>query len=322
MERDDTSMRILATSVIAQEAIDRLREKHEVDVIEFAPDKLLEAIPHYDVLIVRSAFRVTKQVIDCGTRLKIIAVAGVGLDKIDIEYATSKKIVVVNAPRGSTDSVAELTVGMMLAISRMIPAADRSMREGRWDKNRLMGRELFQKTLGLIGFGKIGREVGRRAASFGMKIVVHDPFISAEDVRSEGFSPVSLDELLSVSDYVSIHSMLTIETKGMMNYERLSRMKRSAFMINASRGAIIKEADLVRALDEGLIAGAALDVFEDEPPQDTPLRKFENVIMTPHIAGSTYEAQIRAGMSIANDIISALGGERPEFVVNKELYSR
>jgi D-3-phosphoglycerate dehydrogenase len=315
-------MRILATSVIAQEAIDRLKEKHEVDVIEFAPDKLLEAIPQYDVLIVRSAFRVTKEVIDSGTRLKIIAVAGVGLDKIDIEYATTKKIVVVNAPRGSTDSVAELTIGLMLAISRKIPAADKSLREGRWDKNKLKGHELFHKTLGLIGFGKIGMEVGRRAASFGMKVVAYDPFISAEKVRAEGFESVGLDELLSVSDFVSIHSMLTLETKGMMDYERLSKMKKSAFIINASRGAIIKEVSLVRALEEGLIAGAALDVFEDEPPHDTPLRKFDNVIMTPHIAGSTYEAQIRAGMSIANDIIKALSGERPEFVVNKELYSR
>jgi D-3-phosphoglycerate dehydrogenase len=296
-------MRILATSVIAQEAVDRLKEKHEVDVIQYSPEKLLEVIPEYDVLIVRSAFRVTREVIDHGTNLKVIAVAGVGLDKIDIEYATVKKIVVVNAPRGSTDSVAELTMGLMIAISRRIPEADRSMREGRWDKNKLKGFELHGKTLGLVGFGKIGKEVGRRAASFGMNVVTYDPFISAEKVRSEGFRLVDFDELLSISDYVSIHAMLTVKTCG-------------------TRGAIIKEADLVRALEDGLIAGAALDVFEDEPPKDTPLQEFKNVIMTPHIAGSTYEAQIRAGMSIANDIIKALSGEKPEFVVNKELYTR
>jgi D-3-phosphoglycerate dehydrogenase len=315
-------MRILATSVIAQEAVDRLKEKHEVDVIQYSPEKLLEVIPEYDVLIVRSAFRVTREVIDHGTNLKVIAVAGVGLDKIDIEYATVKKIVVVNAPRGSTDSVAELTMGLMIAISRRIPEADRSMREGRWDKNKLKGFELHGKTLGLVGFGKIGKEVGRRAASFGMNVVTYDPFISAEKVRSEGFRLVDFDELLSISDYVSIHAMLTVKTCGMIDYGKFAMMKRSAFIINASRGAIIKEADLVRALEDGLIAGAALDVFEDEPPKDTPLQEFKNVIMTPHIAGSTYEAQIRAGMSIANDIIKALSGEKPEFVVNKELYTR
>jgi D-3-phosphoglycerate dehydrogenase len=313
-------MRILATSVIAQEAIERLREKHEVDVIEYSPDKLLDAIPKYDVLIVRSAFRVTREVIDHGTNLKVIAVAGVGLDKINIEYATAKKIVVVNAPRGSTDSVAELTIGLMIAISRRIPEADTSMREGRWDKNKLKGFELYGKTLGLVGFGKIGREVGRRAASFGMQVVVYDPFISIEKVRAEGFLLLDFDELLTVSDYVSIHAMLTVKTSGMMDYGKFATMKRSAFIINASRGAIIKEADLVRALEEDLIAGAALDVFEDEPLQDSPLRKFKNVIMTPHIAGSTYEAQIRAGMSIANDIIKALSGERPEFIVNKDIF--
>lgn len=313
-------MKILAAGLIAQEAQEILRKKHELKVEELDHESLLRYIHEYDALIVRSGTHVTEEVIKNGKKLKVIAVAGIGVDKIDIRHATQREIVVLNAPFGSTYSVAELTIGFIVLIARQITKADLSVKEGRWIKKYMKGVELYDKILGLIGSGRIGREVARRAQGFGMKVQTYDPYVSAESLVRLGIKPVELDELLTESDFISIHSVLTPETRGMMNIERFKKMKKSAFLINTSRGLIINEKDLAEALNQGLIAGAALDVYQVEPPKDSPLLKLENILLTPHLGASTREGQKRAGIIIAEDMLRVLDGEKADNIVNSELY--
>ncbi len=300
-------MKILVASRIHEKAIQLLRENgFEVSVVEEPPeDELARLIKGFDGLIVRSKPLVTRKVIESADRLKVIARAGVGLDNIDVEAAKEKGIALINAPESSTQSVAELAVGLMLAVARKIAFSDRRMREGYWAKKEAMGIELSGKTLGVIGAGRIGSAVARIAKyGFNMHILYYD-VACRDDLNKELEAEcVSVEELLKRSDIVTIHVPLLPETRHMINEEKLRLMKKTAILINTSRGAVVDTAALVKALSEGWIAGAGLDVFEEEPlPKDHPLTKLDNVVLTPHIGASTKEAQEKAGVEVARKIV-------------------
>ncbi|MCP8310040.1 MAG: D-2-hydroxyacid dehydrogenase [Candidatus Methylarchaceae archaeon HK01B] len=267
---------------------------------------LLSKVHEYDVLIVRGRTKITKEVISKGKNLKIVGRAGVGLDNIDLESAKSWGIKVLNTPMASTDAVAELTIGLMLALSRGIVQGDAGIKQGKWLKHELMGSELKGKTLGVIGMGRIGTKVARLAKAFGMKILAFDIIKLSEELLYElEAKTVPLDELLTSSDFITLHVILTEDSYHMINEERLSKMKRTAYVINASRGAVIDEKALLNALKSGSIKGAALDVFEVEPPISSELVKLQNVVTTPHIGAQTKEAQELAATLLAEKIIAS-----------------
>ena len=316
------AMRILVTDGLEAEAIAKLRAGHHVDLVEADPKQLLEIIPNYDALIVRSRTKVSADVIAKGAKLKVIGRAGIGVDNIDVRAATGRRVPVVNAPTGSTISVAELAIGHMLSLARQIPEADRSMKEGKWEKKRFEGRELQGKILGLVGSGRIGAEVAKRAHAFGMEVIAFDPYLPPTAAKERGIQLVdSLPALLMQADYVSVHAALTAETKGMIGAKELALMKRTAYLVNCARGEIVQEAALAEALTLGTIAGAALDVFEKEPPTGSPILSAPNTVLTPHLGASTHEAQARAGGIIAEQVLKVLRGEKPDFAVNPEVYS-
>ena len=315
-------MRILVTDGLEAEAIAKLRAGHHVDLVEADPKQLLEIIPNYDALIVRSRTKVSADVIAKGAKLKVIGRAGIGVDNIDVRAATGRRVPVVNAPTGSTISVAELAIGHMLSLARQIPAADRTMKEGKWEKKRFEGRELQGKILGLVGSGRIGAEVAKRAHAFGMEVIAFDPYLPPTAAKERGIQLVdSLPALLMQADYVSVHAALTAETQGMIGAKELALMKRTAYLVNCARGEIVQEAALAEALTLGTIAGAALDVFEKEPPTGSPILSAPNTVLTPHLGASTHEAQARAGGIIAEQVLKVLRGEKPDFAVNPEVYS-
>jgi len=315
-------MRILVTDGLGAEAIAKLRAGHHVDLVEADPKQLLEIIPNYDALIVRSRTKVSADVIAKGAKLKVIGRAGIGVDNIDVRAATGRRVPVVNAPTGSTISVAELAIGHMLSLARQIPEADRTMREGKWEKKRFEGRELQGKILGLVGSGRIGAEVAKRAHAFGMEVIAFDPYLPPTAAKERGIQLVdSLPALLMQADYVSVHAALTAETQGMIGAKELALMKRTAYLVNCARGEIVQEAALAEALTLGTIAGAALDVFEKEPPTGSPILSAPNTVLTPHLGASTHEAQARAGGIIAEQVLKVLRGEKPDFAVNSEVYS-
>ena len=299
-------MKVLISDPIAQDAIDIL--KGEGLDVDYRPDisheELLEVIKDYHGIIVRSRTKVREDVIERAEKLKVIGRAGVGLDNIDLVAAEKRGIVVVNTPGATSISVAELTIGLMLSLFRFIPQAYVSTREGRWEKKKFKGRELFGKTLGLIGVGRIGREVAKRCRSFGMKILAYDPYLEKSDVALL----VSLDELLEKSDVISIHTPLTPETKGMVNGEFFEKMKDGAVLINCARGGIVNEDDLYEALKSGKLSGAAMDVYEVEPPGKHKLFTLENFIGTPHIGAQAEEGQLRAGQEVAKKVAEILKG--------------
>ncbi|MFQ5838455.1 MAG: hydroxyacid dehydrogenase [Thermoplasmata archaeon] len=304
-----------------QDAMEALRERFDVNAKEVSPDELLEIIGDYDVLVVRSRTKVTREVLRRGTSLRVVARAGVGVDNIDVEAATERGIMVVNAPAGSTQSVAELAVGLMLCLARRIPEADRSMKEDRWEKSRLKGVELAGKVLGLIGSGRIGGRVATICQALGMTVIAFDPYLQEEVARERGIELTRLDDVLQRSDFISIHAALTEETSHMISHPQLSMMKRTAYLINCARGKIVDEEALVEALQDGRIAGAGLDVYEKEPPSGSPLLELGNVILTPHIGASTAEAQRRTGLLAVEQVTKAVMGDEPEFLVNKEVLS-
>ncbi|MEW6069580.1 MAG: phosphoglycerate dehydrogenase [Candidatus Thermoplasmatota archaeon] len=313
-------MRILIADKISDEAIAKLEKEHEVVFSELSPEELMREIEKYDALVVRSRTKVTREVIEKGKNLKVIGRAGVGVDNIDVKEASKRKIIVVNAPTSSTVAVAELTLAHLLALARHLTKADKSTKEGKWEKKAFMGIELSGKILGLIGVGRIGSEVAKRARAFGMKCLTYDPYLSAEKAQEFGVQLVTLDTLLKESDFISIHAALTKETKGLIGAKELAKMKSSAYLINCARGGIIDEKALFEALKDKKIAGCALDVFEKEPlPSDSPLLKLDNIIFTPHLGASTEEAQKKAGDIIAEQVLKALRGEKPEFIVNPEV---
>lgn len=313
-------MKVLVTDGIEKEALAKLQSSHQVDTIEMSPDDLMKNVDKYDALIVRGRTKVTAQVIEKGTKLKVVGRAGVGVDNVDVGAATKRKIAVVNAPTGSTVSVAELALGHMLSLARKLPTADKSIKDGKWEKKAFMGTELNGKTLGLLGSGRIGTEVAKRAQAFGMRAIAYDPYLPPAIAKENKIELVGKDTLFKSADFLSIHTALTPETKGMVGPKEFSMMKKSAFIINCARGEVIQEKALAEALKAGTIAGAGVDVFESEPPTGSPLLGIPNVYMTPHIGASTREAQFRAGMIIVEQVDKALKGGKPEYIVNKEIY--
>jgi len=312
-------MKILVADKISDEAIKMLKEKHEVVFSELDPKGLLNEIEKYDALVIRSRTKVTKEVIKKGKNLKVIGRAGVGVDNIDVPEATKRKIPVVNAPGGATVSVAELTFAHMLSLARNLSKSDKTMKNGEWEKKTLKGTELCDKTLGLIGSGRIGTEVGKRAIAFGMKVIVYDPYLSKETAEKHSCEIADFDSLLKNSDFISIHTPLTDETKKMIDEKEFKKMKNTAFIVNCARGGIIDENALYNSLKEGKIRGAALDVYENEPPKNSPLLTLDNIVFTPHIGASTKEAQIRAGTITAEQVLKVLKNEKPDFCVNREV---
>jgi D-3-phosphoglycerate dehydrogenase len=317
-------LKILIADSIDKEAIKLLTSNHEVLEREVTVSELLEEIIDVDAVIVRSRTKITSEVMTLAKKLKVVGRAGIGVDNIDVKTATSIKIPVVNAPRGSTISVAEATVGQIISLARKFSLSDASMKEGLWDKKKFMGNEIFGKTLGLIGSGRIGVEVAKRCQAFGMKIQAYDPYISKDIVKKYEIEILdSFDELLSSSDIISIHAILTNETRNMVSFDQFKLMKPSALIVNFSRGGIINEKDLVQALKEKLIMGAALDVYSSEPlPKDSSLRdKNLNILLTPHIGASTKEAQNRAGIIVAEEVLKVLSNKKPDFCVNSDIYN-
>jgi D-3-phosphoglycerate dehydrogenase / 2-oxoglutarate reductase len=262
-------------------------------------EQLANDVADAEAIVVRSATTVDRALIDAAPRLRVIARAGTGVDNVDVEAATSRGIVVMNAPGANSISVAELTIGLMLSLSRAIPAADAAMKKGIWDKKRLTGAELRGKTLGIIGLGRIGQEVAARARPFGMTLVAHDPFISETVAEGLGMSLLPLDAVCEVADYLTLHIPVTAETRHIVNRERLARCKAGVRIVNTARGELIDDRALAEAIESGAVAGAALDVFEKEPPSDWAIAKLSRVVATPHIAASTIEAQEQVGIETA-----------------------
>jgi D-3-phosphoglycerate dehydrogenase len=266
------------------------------------PDGLPAALADADALVVRSAVQVDGALLEHAPKLRVIGRAGVGVDNIDADAATRRGIVVMNTPGANAVAVAELTIGLMLALARKVPAANASMHAGKWEKKSLQGAELRGKTLGILGLGRIGLEVARRAKGFGLDVTGSDPFVSAAVARENGIKLVTLDELIAGSDYITLHVGLTPQTAGVINAKSLAAMKKGVRIINCARGELVDDAALVAAIRSGHVAGAALDVFTEEPPKNSPYAGLENVILTPHIAGSTAEAQEAVGVQIAMQV--------------------
>ncbi len=297
--------RVLVTDGLSEEGLRLLRDQAEV--IE---SESLQALGETDALIVRGRTKVTAEVLgQASQKLRVIGRAGVGVDNIDLETAKSKGITVVNAPQAATVAVAELTLGLMISMSRHIPRADASMRRAEWRKSELKGSELFEKTLGIVGVGRIGAAIAERARAFGMKVLGYDALVPDEELRNRGAEPTDLDALLGASDYVSLHLPLNKETRGMFGSEALDKMKQGARLVSVARGGIVNEQALLAALDSGHLAGAALDVFSKEPPGESPLLVHPRMVSTPHIGAATEEAQAKAGRDIASEILAALNGE-------------
>lgn len=284
-----------------------LRKSARVDNFQgITPEKLLEVIDEYDAMIVRGRTKVTAQVFTAAKKLKVIGRAGVGVDNIDLESAKTHGVVVVNAPTSTTLAVAELTFGLILSLARNIPKADSGMKQGHWLKKDLKGIELNSHTLGIVGVGRIGSELCKRALAFDMKVLGYDPYISAEEIRQRGAHPASLSEIYDQADYISLHLPLTEETHSMFNEKVFKRMKHGVRIVCAARGGIIDEAALLAALESGQVAGAALDVFDTEPPGESALVKHPNLIATPHIGAQTVESQSRAAIDIASEVLAVL----------------
>jgi D-3-phosphoglycerate dehydrogenase len=264
-----------------------------------SPSELAAALADADALLVRSATKVTRDLLKAATRLRIVGRAGTGVDNIDVAAASARGVLVVNAPGANSISVAEHTCALMLSLARAVPAADRAMKDGKWEKKKFLGSELRGKTLGIAGLGRIGQEVARRARAFGMRVVAHDPFISEEVAAGMGVELRSLDDVCSEADFLTLHLPATAETRHMINEARLARMKPGVRVINTARGDLIDEKALARAIEAGTVAGAALDVFEKEPPADWALAQLPQVVATPHIAASTEEAQELVGLDTA-----------------------
>ena len=309
--------RVLVTDPLDPTAVQALRKAgHEVDERKLTPEELLKAIPAYDALLVRSETKVTKAVLGVADKLKVVGRAGVGVDNIDVPAAKERGVAVVNAPLAATNAVAELTLAHMLSMARQLPRADATTRAGQWEKKSLMGVELSGRTLGLLGVGRIGGRVAELAKAFGMRVVVYDPYVSAERARELGATQARTPEdLVAQSDFVSVHVPLTPETKHVVNAALLSKFKKGSYLLNCSRGGIVDEKALHDAIASKHLAGAALDTFETEPLKETPLAALPNVHFTPHLGASTHEAQAKAGLMVAEQVRKVLAGETAEFRV-------
>ncbi|BCU81730.1 D-3-phosphoglycerate dehydrogenase [Polycladomyces abyssicola] len=311
--------RVLITDPLSDQGIERLLEAEDVEVVKktgLSPEELLVEIEHADALLVRSQTKVTAEVIQAGKKLKAIGRAGVGVDNIDVAAATSRGVVVVNAPDGNTISTAEHTFAMLIALARNIPQAYRSTISGEWKRKQFVGVELRKKTLGIVGLGRIGTEVAKRAHAFGMKVVAFDPYLTAERAKKIGVTQATLDELYAQADFITVHTPLTKETRHLINQEAFEKMKTGVRIVNCARGGIIDEHALLEAIQTGKVAGAALDVFEQEPPGNHPLFDLPQVIVTPHLGASTVEAQENVAIDVSEEILHILRGEPFKNAVN------
>lgn len=303
------TVKILVSDPISDQGIEILKKEFDVDIATgLAPAELIKRIGNYEALIVRSETQVTKDVINAGKKLKIIGRAGVGVDNIDVNAATERGIIVVNAPEGNTISAAEHTIAMMLAMSRNIPQANASLKSKKWDRKKFMGVEVRGKVLGVIGLGRIGAEVAKRAQGMEMKILAYDPFISQERAHELGVELTTVEDIVKNADYITVHTPLTKETKDLISGKEFAVMKKGARLINCARGGIINEEALAKAVKDGIVSSAAIDVFVKEPPFDSPLLELDSVIVTPHLGASTEEAQINVAVSVAEQIVNALSG--------------
>jgi D-3-phosphoglycerate dehydrogenase / 2-oxoglutarate reductase len=298
-------VKVLVREAIADAGLELLRARFDVDVDTDSP--LEEILGSYDALIVRSATKVTAEVIARGDRLKVIGRAGVGVDNVDVDAATRRGIVVANAPESNVVSAAEHTVGLLVALARNIPQAHAALVAGRWERSRWGGVELADKVLGVLGYGRIGRQVARRALGLQMKVVAYDPFVSAERFRELGVESASFDEVLARADFLTLHLPLNDDTRNAIGTAAIGKMRDGVRIVNAARGELVDEDALVAALESGKVAGAAIDVFVREP-YDGPLLRAPNIVVTPHLAASTDEAQDRAGVIVAEQVVAALDG--------------
>jgi D-3-phosphoglycerate dehydrogenase len=302
-------MKILVSDNLGETGIKMFQDEpgFEVDVqTGLEPDALKKIIGQYDALVIRSATKVTEELLQAAKKLKVVGRAGIGLDNVDIPAATKRGVLVMNTPTGNVITTAEHTIAMMMALTRNIPWGTSTLKDGKWEKKKLQGREIYNKVLGVIGFGKIGSIVADRARGLKMQVIVHDPYISDETIEKAGFEPVALEALYRRSDYVTVHVPKLKDTTGLIDKKAFDQMKDGVMIINCARGGIVNEADLNEALTSGKVAGAALDVFETEPPGVCPLFEIDRVICTPHLGASTLEAQTNVAVMVAEQIIAYL----------------
>ncbi len=316
---------VLVPDSLEAKGLDVLRSSDGVEVNapgKMNRDQTLAAVPAAHALIVRSDTKVDTELLDHAQNLRFVVRAGVGVDNIDLDECTRRRVVVMNAPDGNTISTAELTFALILSLARHIPAADASMRTGKWDRKKFMGTQLAGKTLGIIGFGRVGRAVAERAQAFGMTEVAYDPFVPERVARHLGLSIVPrLEDLFAEADIITLHALVTDDTRGLINAENIAKMKDGVRIINAARGKLINAADLAEALKSGKVAGAAIDVYDTEPPTpDNPLLGLPNVIYTPHLGASTVEAQEAVAEQAAQQIVNALFHDRFDNVRNRAVF--
>ena len=292
-------MKVLVADAVDLAAISLLRAEESLQVVVSNPREFRSELGDAEALIVRSGVKVTREVMEQGPRLRVIGRAGVGVDNIDCETATDRGIVVMNTPGGNATSVAEHTLALILSLARAVPSANSSTKAGRWERKRFQGNEVNGKTLGIIGLGSIGRQVAQRAKPFGMEVVAYDPFVSSDAAKDCGVELIDMEPLFSRADYISLHLSLTAETAGIINADTIAKMKDGVRIVNCARGELIDSEALSAAIASGKVAGAALDVYDQEPPVDSPLLEHDQVVATPHIGGSTEEAQAKVGIDIA-----------------------
>ena len=314
--------KVLITDNVDAEGIDLLQKNVPTDIKRgLSPDELIAIIGDYDALVVRSETKVTEQVIEAGRNLKVVARAGIGVDNIDLDAATRAGIAVVNAPIGNTVAAAEHTMALMLALARNVPQAYASMKEGQWQRSAFMGIEVRNKTLGIIGLGRVGSEVARRAASFGMRLIAFDPFVAPDFAARLGVATMPLEAVLAQADFITLHTPLTPGTTRLISGPQLAMMKPGARLINVARGELIDEDALLAALENDQLAGVALDVFTNEPPGDLPLLRHPKLMATPHLGASTQEAQREVAIEAAEQVIAVLNGQPARNTVNAPFVS-
>ena len=305
-----TTWKVLITDGLSAKGIAILSSAAQVDnKPDISADDLLKVAGEYDAMVVRGRTKVTPAVFEAAKKLKVVGRAGVGVDNIDLTAARGHGVTVVNAPKSTSLAVAELAIGMMFSLARMLPKADSTMKQGQWIKKQLEGIELNGKTLGVVGMGNIGTAVAARATALGMKVLGYDSLVPADEIKKRGAEPVSLADLYAQADFITYHLPLTPESKGMVNGQAFGQMKRGVRIVDAARGGIMDETALLAALESGQVAAAALDVFATEPPGSTALVGHPNVVATPHIGAQTEEAQDRAAEDIASEVLTALRGE-------------
>ena len=314
-----TTFKVLICDSLADEGMELFRGQKAIETVvktKLPLEELKAQIKDADACIVRSGTRLTKEAIQAATRLKVIGRAGVGLDNVDVEEASKRGIIVMNTPGGNTISAAEHTLSLLMAIARNIPQADQSLRKGEWERNKFIGVELYKKTLGILGLGRIGTEVAKRAQSFEMRVIAYDPYLRPEKISHLNIEQVSLDDLFKQSDFLTLHMPLTPDTRNIIDERRLKMMKKGVRIVNCARGGLIDEKALAIAIKSGHVAGAGIDVFEEEPPKNSPLIGLPSVVATPHLGASTQEAQVAVSVDVVQSVLDFLMGRGIRNAVN------